>query len=299
MPVSLAQDVAPAFQIQTPLGADIFSLKSLKGEERISGLYRYELELVAEDNSLDLSRLAGKAITLCIPRPDGTPALLHGVAGRFAYAGTATEHSVYQATLYPEIWLLTLSSQCRVFQNKTTEQIIDEVLEEASITSVLKYLSGSYKPRDFCVQYCETNFDFVSRLMEEEGIFYFFRHDVDKQTLVLADNIGAYDVDAAPISLDWLESQASWEDEETISVCSIEEQPVTGRYKTSDYNFETPDTDLFSAIGAEGATQRLITQRTWFPWTRSRPRRNACSNRWNVPSGFFAASALVEPCALA
>lgn len=250
------QDTLP-FEVRTPLGPDRVSLKSMTGEERISGLYRYTLELAASDNSIDLSKIAGKGITVCMPRPDGTDQYLHGIVGRFTYAGAGLYDTTYRAELYPELWLLTLSSNCRIFQNKTTEQIIDHVLKEAGITSVIKRLSGAYKPRDFCVQYRETNFDFISRLMEEDGIFYFFEHDNDKHTLVLGDNFGAYGGGPEPNVIYWRTSHAGWTDEETIAECSFEEQPVTGRYKTSDYNFEMPDTDLFSAIGAEASKQEI------------------------------------------
>ena len=106
--------------------------------------------------------------------------------------GKSARFTSYSATLYPWLWLMTMNSDCQIFQNMTVPDIIKKVFSNLGFSDFKDSLSGSYTAREYCVQYMETSFAFVSRLMEEEGIFYFFTHTASAHTLVLADDASAF-----------------------------------------------------------------------------------------------------------
>src|SRR4051794_6359360 len=240
---SSAQATLP-IDITTPLGEGKLLVKTIQGDERISGLFRYTLELVSSDDSLDFSAIVGKGVTVTMPLADGSKEYLHGIAGRFVQAGKDVRVSTYYLDLHPWLWLLSFEADCRIFQNKSTPEIIKQVFSDLGQTDFKDSLTGSYKPREYCVQYMETAFRFVSRLMEEEGIFYFFEHANGKHTLVLADDSSTYPACKGATTLPMRPTLATWAHENTVLECTIEQQVVTGTYKADDYNFETPSTDL-------------------------------------------------------
>lgn len=244
-------------QITTPLGDNKLLLKSLEGEERVSGLFRFTLELLSEDDALDSSQIMGKNVTLTFMLPDSNFQYTNGVVGRFAQAGKSGRFTTYYADVHPWLWLLTIKSDCRIFQNKTTPDIVKQVFSDLGFTDFKDSLTGTYQPRDYCVQYQETDFAFVSRLMEEEGIFYFFEHDRTKHTLVLADDSSAYATCPGLTQASLRPSHPSREELDAILDCSLEHRVTSGEYKSTDYNFTTPSTSLLATASGEGA-QRSI-----------------------------------------
>ncbi|MGD1103779.1 MAG: type VI secretion system tip protein VgrG, partial [Terriglobia bacterium] len=110
---------------------------------------------------------------------------------RFGQGGVEGRFTSYHAEMVPALWFLTRTADCRIFQQKTIPQIIKQIFSDRGVNDVSDSLKGSYHPRDYCVQYRETDFNFVSRLMEEYGIFYFFKHEQGKHTLVLGDDPSA------------------------------------------------------------------------------------------------------------
>lgn len=246
------------FTVTTPLGADKFILKSFQGEERISGLFHYRLELLSQDDSIDFSQIVGKKVTITTQLPGGSDSqYLNGVVGRFSQAGKSARFTTYFADVYPWLWLLTMNSDYQIFQNQSVPDIIKKVFSNLSFTDFKDSLTKTYSPREFCVQYGETAFNFVSRLMESEGIFYFFDHSSSTHTMVLADDSSAY---LSMPGLDTVQASASgrsWETADAIIECNVQQQVIVGQYKSDDYNFVTPSTDLLaSASGAD--TSRSI-----------------------------------------
>jgi type VI secretion system secreted protein VgrG len=240
--------------ISTPLGADKFLLKNLQGEERISEPFHFTLELLAEDNAIDFTQIVGKSATITISLASGEKQYLNGIVGRFVQAGTDARFTTYYADLHPWFWLLTMNSDCRIFQNMSTPDIIKKVFSDAGFTDFTDSLTATYAPREYCVQYMETSFAFVSRLMEEEGIFYFFTHDDSSHKLVLADDSSAYQT--GPLTTATMQKEA-WTAEDIVTSCDLEQQVVVGEYKADDYNFQTPATDL-TATAKSADTQRSV-----------------------------------------
>ncbi len=235
--------------IDTPLGKDVLLLQGLTGHEGISRLFSFDLDLLAYDNdSITFNDIVGQNVTITIQLADGTPRYINGYVSRFAQGGTDDRYFThYTAQIVPWLWFLTRQADCRIFQNLAVPDIITQVFGLFStFPKFQKKLTGTYPPLEYCVQYRETSFNFVSRLMEENGIFYYFDHTTQGQhTMVLADaptafvncpdqSTASYDLDAGVNNFDVV---TSWH---------IEQELRTGKYTVTDYNFTTPSTSLLS-----------------------------------------------------
>jgi type VI secretion system secreted protein VgrG len=179
--------------LKTPLGENVLVLTAFAGSEEISRLFSYHLEMISDNSAIAPAQIVGKNVTFAVRLPDGTLRHFNGVVSRFfADDEDRRGRRNYRAEVVPWLWFLTRTSDCRIFQHKTVPQIIEQVFQDLGLSDYALQLKGQHPQRDYCVQYRETDFDFVSRLMEEEGIFYFFKHQDGKHTLVLADQKGAY-----------------------------------------------------------------------------------------------------------
>src|SRR5262249_30899946 len=154
--------------------------------EGLSQLFSFELELLAPvDSPVDFANVLGKAAVVALDIPGGEVRYFQGLVSRFAQGSRDERFITYRATLVPPVWLLTKRVQSRVFQGKTVPEILDEVFDGFKVADEIQASSPgqgddsdplTFYPRDYCVQYRETDFAFASRLMEEEGIYYYFRH---------------------------------------------------------------------------------------------------------------------------
>lgn len=178
-------------QINTPAGEDTFIVSELTGDEYISDLFRYTLELFSDNHGINQKDLVGKDVTISI-FSDKNPATryIHGYTSHLAMLDVTDEGlRRYRIEVVPGLWFTRLGSKNRVFHKKSAKDIITEVLGEYA--NVLKFqfkASGPFVAREYCVQFDESDFDFVSRLMAEEGISYYFTHADSKHEMVLADD---------------------------------------------------------------------------------------------------------------
>lgn len=248
------------FSLTTPLGPDKLLLRGFHGEERLSGLFRFVLELESEDGQVDFSQVVGKGATVTVHLADGSDRFIHGMVGRFRQAGSDPTFTRYHAELHPWLWMLTFSADCRIFQEKSVPDIVEEVFGDHGFTDFRRSLTGSYQPREYCVQYNETAFDFVSRLLEEEGIFYFFEHEAGKHTLVLGDDPSAFATTPGAATVRY-GTHSQWTQQNTVVRCTLEESVIPGAFALDDFNFETPSTDLMtdlaSQVAQNGSTRRV------------------------------------------
>jgi type VI secretion system secreted protein VgrG len=233
-------------KIETPLGPNKLLLRSFRGEEQITGLFQFTLEMVSEDNAIDFQSIVGKAVTVSLKLGNDTDHYLNGIVGRFVQEETNLRLTRYYAEIHPWLWLLTKTSDCKIFQNKSVPEIIESIFSDLGFTDFRDDTKGSYEKREYCVQYNETAFNFVSRLMEEEGIFYYFEHTSGKHTLVLGDdshgNPTCPGLEATPVH--FRQSLMDHTQDLAVTRCLVEEQVVSGAYAHDDFNFETPNTDL-------------------------------------------------------
>ena len=176
------------FTLQTPLGPDVLTVSGFSGKEEISSLYDYSIQAFSTDPEIKFDSFVGQHASLSIALPDGSKRFISGHVSRFTQLSEGTDLSNYKIDLVPWLWFLTQRSNCRIFQMKTVPEIIKQIFDTAGFSKNYEYqLSGSYKPKEYCVQYRETDFNFVSRIMEEEGIFFFFRHEEKQHIMVLGD----------------------------------------------------------------------------------------------------------------
>jgi type VI secretion system secreted protein VgrG len=178
-------------RIKTADDALLFS--RMEGSEELGRLFSYSLELVSLKEDVALDKVLGNEACVELDLPNGKTRYFHGFITQIAQGGRHGRYATYTAQLQPWLWFLTRTSDCRIFQDKTVPDIIKEVLQDHGFTDVKYSLSGKYRAWEYCVQYRETAFNFVSRLMEQEGIYYYFTHEQSKHTLVLADSYAAHD----------------------------------------------------------------------------------------------------------
>src|SRR5437660_10498039 len=182
--------------ISTPLGKDTLLLRGLSGTEAISQLFHFDLDLLSENDSIKFQDLVGKNVTLRIFDAEGAERHWNGFISRFSQGSQDRRLTAYRAQMVPWLWFLTRTADCRIFQYKTIPDIIQKIFPDLKFQDFERRLYGRFTPRDYCVQYRETDFNFVSRLMEEEGIYYYFKHEDGKHTLVMSND--ASSLEACP-----------------------------------------------------------------------------------------------------
>ena len=231
-------------QIESPLGTNVLLLAELSGEESVSHIFNFQLELLSENSSISFDQIVGQRVTVSINQAGGGKRYINAFVSRFAQSGADSRFTHYHAEVVPWLWFLTRSAACRIFQNMTVPAIISKVFKELGFNDFKDALQGTYDQWEYCVQYRETAFNFVSRLMEQEGIFYFFEHEKDKHILVLADRPSAHKPcpGQAKARLDYTPGGVLKED--VVHDWQLEQELRTGKYALKDYNFETPSTDL-------------------------------------------------------
>jgi type VI secretion system secreted protein VgrG len=231
-------------QIDSALGKNVLLLKSIAGKEAISRLFAFSLELLSEDPNIALEQMVGQRINVSITQAGDDKRYINGFVSRFSQTGADAIFTHYHAEVVPWLWFLTRSAGCRIFQNMTVPDIISKVFQDLGFNDFKNALQGTYDPWIYCVQYRETAFNFVSRLMEQEGIFYFFEHGEDKHTLVLADRPNAHKPcpTQPKARLDYTPGGVLQED--VIHDWQMEQELRSGQYSLKDYNFETPSADL-------------------------------------------------------
>ncbi|MFS2068882.1 type VI secretion system tip protein TssI/VgrG [Pseudomonas sp. CT11-2] len=227
-------------KITSPLGPDVLLLKDMGGDEELGRLFSYELQLHSLDNAIDLNQLLGKPMCLSLQLDGGGERHFHGIVARCSQNVDQGQFASYQATLRPWLWLLTRTSDCRIFQNLTIPQIIKQVFRDLGFSDFEDTLSRPYREWEYCVQYRETSFDFVSRLMEQEGIYYFFRHEQGRHVLVLADAYGAHANVPGYASVPYYPKNEQQRERDHIYDWHLAQQVQPGSLELNDYDFQRP-----------------------------------------------------------
>jgi type VI secretion system secreted protein VgrG len=231
------------------LDPDTLQVVDFIGQEEISQPFRFDLNLVSEDPEIDFADVMNKPATLTMMRED-EPMKIHGLISDFQQGGRTADWVSYRVTVVPRIWLLSLYYQSRVFQNMTVEDIVKKVLEDAGFTSddFRFVLSGSYTPREYCVQYRETDLNFISRLLEHEGISFFFEHGDERETMVITDDRSENPMIDGESTIGYKPGAGMEPEKDTENVQEFlcREQIVTGKVVLKDYNYRTPETNLKS-----------------------------------------------------
>ena len=236
--------MAQAVTVTSPLGEGKLLFRSLTGREELGRLFEFKLEVMSPDGAIALDKILGQNVTVAAEFPDDRKRYFNGDVVQFRQITRSIDkYFCYEAVLRPRLWFLSLTSDCKIFQNKSAPDIIKLILDEPGITDVKKSLSGTYNPREYCVQYNESDFAFISRLMEEEGIYYYFEHASGKHTLVLADSFSAHESLPQDATLPFKLRQAGYS-KDHIYDWNVQQVAQTGKWAHRDFDFTKPRADL-------------------------------------------------------
>ena len=235
--------------VQLPVEGLLFW--KLTGREAMSESFALTLTVLGTDARIDRSRLLGQPVTVTIPTQSLlTSRYINGKITRVAVSAvelTGTRYAVYQLTVEPDLWPMKRDRNLRIFQGQTVPQIVKTLLGEHQV-NVEDKLTGSYRVWDYCVQYQESSLDFISRLMELEGIAYHFSHEADKHTLVLTDAATQHQPFSGYEVIPYHQTPSGGStDEEGISQWALEDSVTPGIYSLDDYDFRKPNAWLFQA----------------------------------------------------
>jgi type VI secretion system secreted protein VgrG len=239
-----------AAAVFTPLAEDLLLLKRFIGTESLGRLFEYELELITDKpEEVDPNKLLGAPMAIRIDLADASPRYFHGVCSRFSQSNGEGELPTFRATVVPWLWTLTRSADCRLFcddnrQKFTIPKIVLQVFRDFGASAFRDALSGEYDPQEYVVQYGETAFNFVSRLMEREGIYYFFEHKDDGHKLVLSDGATSHEPFPGYETLTYRGRDRTHPSEEHISRWEVRKEVQPGTVALGSFDFKKPADDL-------------------------------------------------------
>ncbi len=239
-------------RVTTGLGQDVLLLQGLAGQEGVSTPFSYNLDLWSENASLDPQQLLRDPVCVTLELPGTAKRTIHGCVSRFVQLGRHDDLVAYRAEMVPWLWFLSLSSNCKIFQHLTVLEIVEKVFKAHGYSDFQMKCGRTYPKREFCVQYRETDLNFVSRLLEEEGIFYYFEHSNDKHVLILADDSSR--VDACPgQSVARMAAQAGgWQQEDVVTSLQLEHAVHVGKVTVRDYDYLQPTIQLERSVSGNG-----------------------------------------------
>ena len=212
------------------------------GSEGISQLFVYQIDLACSSNSVDFDEVVGQPGTLVLERGD-KKRYVNGVVANLEQRKKGTNFTHYHVTLVPRAWRLLHRKDCRIFQEKTAKDIVAEVLDDASVEH--RFSCQQDPPeREFCVQYRESDWHFVSRLLEQEGFFYFFEHTEDEHTLVIGNHSQIHEEISGESTVQFHEPDTTSASEEHVFEFTYSQQVVPGKVTLDDFNYEKATLDL-------------------------------------------------------
>lgn len=264
-------------QVTTPLGKDILLFSRMSGNEEMSRLFEYEVDLLVDNKNRAMvtsgfptNKVLGQAMSIALELPTGGTRYFHGLVTQFRHHGAADDYFLFRAVLRPWLWFLTRTSNCRIFQDLSVPDIIKKIFTDNGFSDFKLELTGSYKPRNYCVQYRETDFNFISRLMEYEGIFYFFEHEKAKHTLVIADSVNAHQTIANYATIPYFPPEnVDRRKQDHIFEWHTAHQVQSGTYVLNDYDFEKPKSNLVTKF------------------TEKKPHSHAEGEQYDYPGNYF------------
>ena len=219
-----------------------FLVLALEGSESLSDLFHYRLTLASTDGAVDGTQLLGQDVTIGITLHSGKKRWINGIVTRFIQGATDYQHTTYILEVAPWLWLLTQIRNCKIFQNMNVMDILSAVFRDIPNARFDDQTTAVYQEKEYCVQYRESDFDFISRLMEENGIYYFFEHAYGEHILVLVDDNAKHASCPHLTKARLRQNNKAYED--LIDHCTLELCITSSSFSTTDYNFETPNTSL-------------------------------------------------------
>ena len=228
--------------LKTPLGEDVLIPESYSAMEGISQTFLLSIVAVAENSAnIAFDQLLGQPVTLKLHMATDAYRIWNGIVSRIVQADRSFDFTTYHLEVVPKLWLLNHRSGCRIFQQQTIPDILKAVLTGLDVSY---QLVGTYEPRDYCVQYRESDLDFASRLMEDEGIFYFFKHTDGGHQMVVADSAASHQDVPGEATLHYYEVRGGTRKKDIISHWEKSQEIRSGKVTLWDHSFELPGNHL-------------------------------------------------------
>jgi type VI secretion system secreted protein VgrG len=254
--------------VKTALGPDVLVFKRMHASEELGRLSELRIEMASEKLDIKIADILGTDLTVSLALAEGGTRYYHGVVTRFSYLGWRDGAPCYEAIVHPALWLLTRQTNCRIFQEKTAIDIIKEVCGNAAYGGLISLdvgaLSGTPATRTYCVQYRESDFHFVSRLLEEEGIYYFFEHADGSHKVVLADSYGAHAPVAGYATIEFRDEEEHRDPlEEVVTRFMPSGSIQPSVYALNDFDFEKATSSTTGALLVKNTIAAAFSQQSY------------------------------------
>jgi type VI secretion system secreted protein VgrG len=246
----LKQENRPYEAFVPHLGDDVFVFMSMEGNEYVSHTFQFRVVLATTNASINDEDLLRKPMYVVMRREEGPDRYLHGIIQRAKLVGKSPEQEdvyYWEVIMVPWLWFLNLETECRHYQNLTAIEIITKVFESHSCPDFTFKTQGTFPKREFTVQYRETSFNFVSRLMEEEGIFYWFEHSNQKHQLILTNVNSATQDSPVASTLQFGKGNIAGSTEGQVDTLESATSIHTGKITLQDYDFEKSSVSLLAS----------------------------------------------------
>jgi len=255
------EDLFVQWKSSSIFGGEGAVITEISGKEQLSTLFEYRVAFQAKEISKKADDILGASVSLRI-NANGKDRFIHGMISNFSENAFAVEGndqlSRYSVVIKPDLWLLTLDRDCKIFQNQTAIDIIKKVLKDEGITDFSDKTSKCGKVKlEYCVQYNESSFDFISRLMEDAGIFYYFVHEENKHTMILADSSNVHKKIQDQSEVEYLSGSNSHIPLNRIYMAKLEARVNSGEYAMADYNYQKSKTKLMSKLKTKWKGKRI------------------------------------------
>ena len=236
-------------KLKTPLGEDELVLKSFSGTEGLGELFEFQVDALSEEKNIDFDDVLGQPCTVTLKTYKGAERFFCGVLTQAQWAGVQGEYFNYKLSLRPWFWLLAHRASCRIFLDKKVTKIIEDVFTDAGFSNGTDFKfrtsDASYDNIDYCVQYRETDFAFVSRLMEQYGIYYYFKHSDGQHTMVLADSLSSHDPTENLKQVPFHYARAALDRvEQQLNEWTSDRRFRSGKIEYNDYDYLKPPKNL-------------------------------------------------------
>lgn len=234
-------------ELVTPLGDELL-FHGLHANEQLSRPGEFQLDLLSKNKDVDRDKILGGKVTIKVMMQNDEIRYFNGFVTRFSAGNALGRYARYHATVSPWLWFLTRTADCRIFQDKTVRQIVEEIFKDhPKVSDFVFEITETYQPFKYCVQYRETDFNFVSRLLEHEGMYYYFRQTDGHHTMVITDSTNKHNKTKGYETLQFIDPKiAVRPGTEYISAWEISREVQPGVYVHDDYDFERPSVDLIT-----------------------------------------------------
>jgi type VI secretion system secreted protein VgrG len=251
---------------KSSLGEDKLVLSRFDAREAVGELFEIQVETLSDDKSIDFDKILGSTCSIRINSTDGKERFFNGTLTEAQSLGPQDDVFGYRLVLRPWFWLLTKTANCKIFKEKSVKDIISDVLGKHSFAKCDNRLSGSYPKLEYCVQYCESDFDFLCRLMEENGIYYFFDHTEDDHQLVLADAGSAHKDKFLGADLPFVPTaDKHFQNEESLNEWSSSRKFCSGKFSVTDFNYLKPTAAMLADKGGNAKYQNAKLEVYHYP----------------------------------